>query len=211
MKKHPTLIIADDHPILLKGLEDSLTTRGYKVLAAVTDGAAALNAIKTYQPDIALLDIEMPVLNAFEVIEKYTQQEIHTAFVLLTSHKERGFVAQAQKLHIKGYLLKDEPLEELERCLKLVHKGGQYFSKTFQEVLDDEVLPEMRKIKRLTPSERIILGYIAKGFSSKDIAQELSISIRTVQKHRSNIITKLGIASNDDALTTWVKDNAHFL
>jgi DNA-binding NarL/FixJ family response regulator len=211
MNERPTLIIADDHPLLLKGLEDSLSSKGYHVLAATSDGATALNAITKLRPDIALLDIEMPLLNAFEVIEKCTAEGVKTSFILLTSHKERGIVAQAQKLNIRGYILKDEPFQELERCLKQVHNGGQYFSKTFQEVLDDEVLPEMRKIKKLTSSELIIIRYISKNLSSKEIAQELSISIRTVQKHRSNIINKLELTSNDDALIMWVKENAHLL
>ncbi len=176
-----------------------------------SDGAAALQAIVKLRPDIALLDIEMPLLNAFEVIEKCTLEGVETSFILLTSHKERGIVAQAQNLNIKGYILKDEPFEELERCIGHVHNGGEYFSKAFQEVLDDQVIPELRKIKRLTPSELIILKYIAKDLSSNEISKELNISVRTVQKHRSNIIYKLDIASSDDALITWVKNNAHLL
>lgn len=211
MNERPTLLIADDHPLLLKGLEDSLLSKGYNVVAATPDGAAALQAITKLRPDIALLDIEMPFLNAFEIIEKCVKEGVETSFILLTSHKERGIVAQAQKLNVKGYMLKDEPFEDLERCLKLVYQGGTYFSKTFQEVLDDKILPEIRKLKKLTPSELIILKYIAKGQISKEIADELSISIRTVQKHRSNIINKLEIESSDGALVTWVKNNAHVL
>jgi DNA-binding NarL/FixJ family response regulator len=211
MNKQPTILIADDHPLLLKGLEDSLLLKGYNVIASTSDGAAALQAIIELRPDIALLDIEMPLLNAFEVIKKCTAAGVKTSFILLTSHKERGIVAQAQKLNIKGYILKDEPFQELERCLKQVHGGGKYFSKTFQEVQDDQVLPEMRKVKRLTPSELIIIKYIAEDLSSKEIAIELSISIRTVQKHRGNIINKLELTSNDDALIIWVRENAHIL
>jgi DNA-binding NarL/FixJ family response regulator len=211
MKKNLKIIIADDHPMLLKGLEDSLLVKGYNVIDAVSDGAAALKSIVDLQPDIALLDIEMPLFNGFEVIERCKKRGVNTSFVLLTSHKERGFVAQARKLNINGYLLKDEPIEELERCMQLVHQGEQYFSKAFKKILDDQVLPELRKIKKMTPSELIILRYISTGLSSNDIASELSISVRTVQKHRSNIINKLEIPSGDDSLIKWVKENAHFL
>ncbi len=207
----PSIIIADDHPMLLAGLHASLTSNGFNVVAIAEDGAKALKSIMELEPDVALLDIEMPVLSGFEVIEKCKNKGVKTAFVLLTSHKEKGFVAQAQKLQIKGYLLKDEPFEDLERCIKLVHQGKQCFSKVFQDVLDDQVLPEIQKIKRLTSSERIIINYISKQLSSQQIAEELSISIRTVQKHRSNIISKLEINTSDDALKKWVQENAHFL
>lgn len=211
MTLSPRILIADDHPMLLRGLNDSLLSNGYNVIAAVKDGALALQSIVELQPDIALLDIEMPMLNGFEVIEKCKANGVKTSFIVLTSHKEKGFVAQAQKLQIKGYLLKDEPFYDLERCIEMVHKGEQCFSKVFQDVLDEQVIPEIQKIKRLTSSERIIINYISVQLSSQQIADELNISIRTVQKHRTNIISKLEINTSEGALKKWVQENAHFL
>ena len=180
MAKHLNIIVADDHPMLLKGLTEELTTNGYNVIATAQNGAIALEHITTLNPDIAILDIEMPLLTGFEVIIKCEDKALKTKFIVLTSHKESRFVYKAKNLNISGYLLKDEPFTELQNCLK---------------------------INFLSPSERTIVRLIAKGNTSRDISESLLISIRTLQKHRANILTKLGLSSNTDALSLWVNDH----
>ena len=105
MKTDISLLVADDHPMLLKGLVGALEDAGYKVLPGATNGAEALGAIMEQKPMIALLDIEMPILTGFEVIRKCREMEQETRFIILTSHKEKGFVHKAKKLNISGYLL----------------------------------------------------------------------------------------------------------
>ena len=211
MNTEITLLVADDHPMLLKGLLDALEEKGYSLLEGASNGAEALGTILNKVPDIAILDIEMPILTGFEVIKKCQEAQIATRFIVLTSHKEKGFVLKAKKLNISGYLLKDEPFHEIEKCIKAVAKGETYFSTIFDEIFNSEISPQLEKIKFLSPSERTIVRLIAQENSSKEIAELLSISFRTVQKHRANIIAKLDLEASADSLTTWTSDHKELI
>lgn len=211
MAKNLTIIVADDHPMLLKGLTEELTTNQYNVIGTAENGAIALELIAKLNPDIAILDIEMPLLTGFEVIKKCNDKALKTKFIVLTSHKESRFIYKAKTLNISGYLLKDEPFEEIQKCLLAIKNGNSYFSKAFDDVFENEISPELKKIKRLSPSERTILRLIAQGKTSKDIAETLLISVRTVQKHRSNILSKLEIESAVDGLSLWVSNHKELI
>lgn len=212
MKHSIKILVADDHPMLLKGVVDELEVNGYKKVYAANNGAEALNILTQDKIDLAILDIEMPLLSGFEVIKKYTQAgNSGTRFIVLTSHKEKGFVIKAKKFNISGYILKDEPFEELDQCIQMVIQGKEYFSKTFDQVFNNQVSPVLKKIKLLTPSERTIVRMIVNEHSSREIGAILSISHRTVQKHRANIIEKLGIEGGSDALIVWSQENKEVL
>lgn len=211
MPKNLTIVVADDHPMLLKGLTEELTANQYNVIGTAENGAIALELITKLNPDIAILDIEMPLLTGFEVIKKCDNSNVSTKFIVLTSHKENRFVYKAKNLNISGYLLKDEPFDEIQKCLMAIKNGNSYFSKTFDDVFENEISPELKKIKLLSPSERTILRLIAQGKTSKDIAETLLISVRTVQKHRSNILSKLEIESAVDGLSLWVNNHKELI
>ncbi|WP_046757083.1 response regulator [Kordia jejudonensis] len=201
------IIIADDHPMLLKGLHEELLAHDYNVVAAAKNGAEALESIVKNEADIAILDIEMPILNGFEVIKKSKELSLKTKFILLTSHKEARFIYKAKNLNISGYLLKDEAFEEIKKCIEAVENGETYFSATFNNIFDTKISPELKKLQFLSPSERTIIRLIAQGKSSSEISETLLISVRTVQKHRANILSKLDIPSSSDALTVWVQQH----
>jgi two-component system nitrate/nitrite response regulator NarL len=211
MNSITTIVVADDHPILLKGLRDELLNLGFDVFEGATNGAQALELIVSKKPTIAILDISMPFLTGFEVIQKCNTQSLKTKFILLTSYKEKGFVLKAKKMNISGYLLKDQPFSEIKKCLEQVLDGKFYSSSMFDEVFENEVLHQVAKIKFLSPSERTIIRLIGQKKSSREIAEILSISSRTVEKHRSNIISKLDLSSASDSLNVWVKENQELL
>lgn len=206
-----TILVADDHPILLKGLLQELEAHGYTHLYSAVNGAEALDSIINEKPDLAILDIEMPLLTGFEVIKKATELAVHTKFIILTSHKEKGIIIKAKELNISGYLLKDEPFTEIDNCIQAVLKGDRYFSKTFDSIFNESVAPELEKLKLLSPSERTIIRLVTLGKSSKEISERLSISQRTVEKHRANIINKLNIEKGLDALNSWTKENKELI
>ncbi|WP_282143112.1 response regulator transcription factor [Cellulophaga baltica] len=206
-----TLVVADDHPLLLKGLIDELKAYNYSILATAENGAQALDKIMQFQPVIAILDEEMPMLTGFEIIKKCKEQNIATKFIILTSHKEKAFVYKAKTLEISGYIIKDEPFQELHKCIQSVRMGVPYFSTLFSDVFENEVAPQLKKIKLLSPSERTILRLVAQEKSSKEIGVLLSVSNRTVEKHRANIIAKLGLVPATDALLLWTKEHKEFL
>tara|TARA_R110001583_G_scaffold157944_2_gene309870 strand:- start:5583 stop:6227 length:645 start_codon:yes stop_codon:yes gene_type:complete len=207
MNKNIKILVADDHPILLKGLRNELIEQNYNVLEGAENGAQALDIIISQKPDIAILDINMPLLTGFEVIKKCQEKSVPTHFIILTSYKEKGFVLKAKKLNIAGYLLKDEPFIEIKKCIQAALKGEFYCSKDFDKIFINEISPQLEKIKFLSPSERTIIRLIAQEKSSKEIAELLTISYRTVQKHRSNIITKLDLPVGADSLSIWTQEN----
>jgi two-component system nitrate/nitrite response regulator NarL len=211
MNSSISILIADDHPLLLKGLRDELLNLNFNVLEGANNGAQALEIIAKKKPTIAILDISMPLLTGFEVIKKSKEGFSNTKFIILTSYKEKGFILKAKQLNISGYLLKDEPFSEIKKCIQQVLKGEFYASSVFDAVFKNEVSPQIKKIKFLSPSERTIVRLIANGNSTKVIAEVLSISSRTVDKHRSNIISKLDLPSGSGALTFWVKENKELL
>ncbi len=211
MSNNISIFVADDHPMLLKGLVVELKEYNYEVVGTATNGASALEQVIALQPTIALLDMEMPMLTGLEVIQKCKEEHVETKFIILTSHKEKGFIHQAKLLNIMGYILKDEPFQEVHNCIQSVSRGEPYFSKVFNDVLDNEITPELQKIKLLSPSERTILRLVAQEKSSKQIGELLSISSRTVEKHRANIKAKLALAPQPDALLMWAKEFKDFL
>ena len=206
-KKNISIIIADDHPIMLNGLQQELQQAGYNVLATATNGTSALEVINLHQPNIAFLDIEMPFLNGFEVVKRLKDLQSKTLFIMMSYHKEKAFVVQAKNIGVNGYLLKEDSIEDIELCISEVVKGNIFYSKSFEDNFELLVDEELRKINLLTSSERTIIRLIANQKTSLEICEILSISKRTVEKHRTNIISKLDLKSKNDTLSTWIKSH----
>jgi|TARA_R110002051_G_scaffold10175_11_gene38878 DNA-binding NarL/FixJ family response regulator len=202
----PSIIIADDHPLLLRGLWDFLLEKGYNLLGKASDGKDALALIEKYAPDIALLDIQMPELSGIEVAQICKQKKIPTRIVLITLHKGKELFEEASKLNLYGYLLKDYALAEIVTCLEHVQNNKQYFSPKLNAHLS-EGTPLQKQLQELTPSERKILKRISTGMTNQELADALFLSIRTIEKHRSNIIQKLGLDSKTNSLLVWAQQH----
>ena len=196
-----TIITADDHPLLLKGLNDFLLEKKYNIIASAHNGRDAYNIIAKEKPSIAILDIQMPFMSGIEIARKCKENLIATKIVLITLHKEKELYLKAQELNIFGYAL-----EEIENCINTVTRGDKYFSPKIKELLD-EILFSDSALNALTPSEKKILKLIAKDKTNKEIASLLFISHRTVEKHRSNIISKLDLEPKTNSLLIWAKEN----
>lgn len=206
MKNTHSIITADDHPLLLKGLNDFLIEKQYNLIGSGNDGREAYNLILKESPDIAVLDIQMPFMSGLDVAKKCKVNALDTKIVLITLHKERELYQKAQDLNIFGYILKEFALEEIENCINTVTNGDHYFSPKIIELLADE-FPEDGSLTMLTPSEKKILKLIARDKTNKEIASLLFISYRTVEKHRSNIITKLKLEPKTNSLLIWAKEH----
>lgn len=198
-----TIVIADDHPMLLKGLYEELIRKGYNVVGQASNGQEALDLILQFQPTMALLDIDMPLLTGFEVIKLAKQKKSKTKFVVLSFHRESEYVLQAKTFKINGYLLKEDSFFEIEQCMNRVMLGEEYFSRSFDAVALKDASQELKSLHLLTPSERTILKLIAQQTTTNSIAETLCVSSRTVEKHRSNIIIKLAIEGGTNALTNF--------
>ena len=208
--KDTSIIIADDHPLLLKGLNDFLVERGYNIVGSGSNGREAYDLIIDKNPAIAILDIQMPYLSGIEIAQKCKKHNLDTKIVLITLHKERELYEQAKELNIFGYILKEFALEEIEHCLETVTNGEEYFSPKIIGQLNAET-PELALMSSLTPSERKILKLIGTDKTNKEIASLLFISYRTVEKHRSNIINKLNLGHKTNSLLIWAKEHQDML
>lgn len=208
--KERSIITADDHPLLLKGLNDFLLEKGYSIIDSAGNGKKAFELIEKHQPDIAILDIQMPELSGLEIAKLCKERNIQTKIIIITFHKEASLYFEAKELNIYGYLLKDFAIEEIENCIASVLEDKPYFSQKIQNLL--KIIPDNTQIfNDLTPSERKILKYIANDKTNKEIADLLFISPRTVEKHRSHIIQKLNLEPKTNALLIWAKENQeHF-
>ncbi len=200
------IFIADDHPILAKGLKLFLEEKKWKVVGTENNGRSALNFIIDKKPDIAILDISMPFLSGIEIAERCKKIKSSTKIVLLTSHREIDFYLKAKEYHIFGYLLKESALEEIEDCLTSVMNNTPYFSKKISKHLKFKE-ESNALLDKLTMSEIRILKYISESKSSSEIARLLFISPRTVERHKSNIIQKLGLETENRALNKWAEKN----
>lgn len=201
-----SIITADDHPLLLKGLNDFLLEKNYNLIGSGGNGRDAYNLIAKLTPDIAILDIQMPFMSGLEIARKCRSNNIETKIVLITLHKEKELYREAQELNIFGYILKEFALEEIENCIKTVSGGEPYFSPKIKSLLGEDKVDD-DSLSLLTPSEKKILKLIAKDKTNKEIASMLFISYRTVEKHRSNIIAKLDLEPKTNSLLIWAKEH----
>jgi DNA-binding NarL/FixJ family response regulator len=204
--KNQSIITADDHPLLLKGLNDFLLEKNYNIVGSGNNGREAYNLIAKHDPDIAILDIQMPYLSGLEIAKKCRTNNLTTKIVLITLHKEKELYEKAQELNIFGYVLKEFALEEIENCINTVTAGKAYFSPKIKELLAKDTI-EDESLDILTPSEKKILKLIANDKTNKEIASLLFISYRTVEKHRSNIINKLQLEPKTNSLLIWAKEH----
>jgi DNA-binding NarL/FixJ family response regulator len=195
-----TLIIADDHPIVRQGLRQAIEAdAALKVLTEAGDGRAALEAIEKYQPQVAVLDIDMPLMDGFAVARAVREKKLSVEMVFLTIQRDEDMVNEAVNLGVKGYVLKDSALTDIVSCIKSVAKGQHYASSALTSYLIKRssraaaLTEEKTGIKDLTPTERRVLKLIAEYKTSKEIADELFISYRTVETHRANICQKLDL------------------
>lgn len=198
------ILIADDHPFTLMGTKGFVESLGYKVEDICSNGITAYNLINTHQPNIAILDINMPGLDGLEVLEKVYRQKLKTKVILLTMHKEMTVFKKANQFEVSGYILKENAQEELQICLEEVIKGNQYISKNLEnDLLIDNSSGYDDALNKLTFTEKKILELIAQQKTSKQIAEMLFISEKTVEGHRTNIINKLELPKEKNVLLIW--------
>lgn len=198
------IVIADDHPVVLFGTKTFLEQRGYNVISACANGLEAYNQIIIKQPNITILDMSMPGLNGMEILERLQAAKNPVKPILLTMHNDASLFNKAKELGVKGYLLKDFAMDELEKCLNEVKSGFTYFSKHLSSMLTIQHSKDANPaLQQLTFAEKKILELVVQQKSTKEIAALLFISEKTVETHRSHIIKKLNIPPGKNALLIW--------
>ena len=191
------LLLADDHILVRAGLRALLDgIPGVTVVAEADDGEQAVALARQHKPDIALLDITMPVMNGLQAAERILRELPDTRVLMLSMHAGEEYVTQALKLGVSGYLLKDAATLELRAALEAVAGGATYLSpRITSQLLQSQGLrqPELPAQEALTPRQVEVLKLLALGRSIKEIAFELHISPKTVETYRAQIMERLGL------------------
>lgn len=200
MKIEPIkIVIADDHPIFRRGLAEILaSTRDFSVIGEVENGARALELVEQSSPDVAILDLDMPVLDGIAVAKMIHERRLPVKVIFLTMHRNQSVVRSMNKIGVSGYVLKDAVLDEIVDCIRAVVNGEQFLGSGLGQ-RDSSGVPSsigtstIDDINELSQTERKVLSEIARSRSNREIAKDLFISVRTVETHRYNICSKLHI------------------
>ena len=206
------VFLADDHKILRESLIILLRQEeDIEVIGEAANGHDALEEITRLQPDIAILDISLPQLNGLEVAARLKRESPEVKIIILTMHKNEDFVARAYQLEVDGYVLKDNALEELLKSTHVVQAGGTYISSDITSTVIAGFVANFdqkkKKAELISSREREIVQLLAEGNSNKEIARLLSLSLKTVETHRSNIMHKLGLKSITDLVLYAVRNH----
>ncbi len=196
-----TIVLADDHRLMRQGLRAMLNDRAdFEVVGEVGDGRAAVKMARELKPDVIIMDIAMNELNGIDAARQIASESPATKVLALSRHSERRFVAEMLAAGASGYILKDSAIEELIEALNVVIGGKTYLSPEIMDVVIDDYVDRLTrnrtsKISKLTPREREILQLIAEGKSTREIAESLRVSVKTVATHRHQVLEKLSVRS----------------
>lgn len=207
------VFLADDHKILRESLVILLSQQeNIEVVGAAGDGQEAYRKILELKPDIAVLDISIPRLNGLDLAEKLKTELPEVKVVILTMHKSGEFVSKALCAGVRGYVLKDNALEELIECIELVFARKIYLSQDITGIVVEGFVHNSRDSvesgeSAISSREREILQLLAEGKSNKDISDLLNLSIKTVETHRANIMRKLNFKNITDLVLYAVRNH----
>jgi DNA-binding NarL/FixJ family response regulator len=198
IRKPIRILIADDHPLVLRGIEDIFRKeKNFNIVCHALNGKEALHGIEIHKPDLAILDIMMPELNGIDVVSKLRSLHNELKIIFLTMYDKLEFIQLALELNVNGYILKDEPPEELIKAVyALMDNSIYYSSKTVAKLVNDAVnarnnFQQSPSAPTLTLRERQVLHLISKGHTSIEIAKLLTLGKRTIETHRKRIMGKL--------------------
>lgn len=213
-----TVVLADDHTVVRQGLRILLSSEpDILIVGEAENGRQAVELTKKLLPDVVVMDIAMPVLNGLEATRQITRSVPSAKVLVLSSYSEEAYVQQLTEAGAAGYLLKQTAAVDLLKAIREAQQGNAYFSPVVAKRLRDqcrEVLggpPPKRRDDYLTTREAEVLQLIAEGRANKQIASELCISIKTVEKHRQQVMNKLGIHDvaglTRHAISKWIIEN----
>lgn len=195
------IALADDHSIVRKGIRSLLESESdIEVVGEAGNGYEAIDLVKKYSPNLIIMDISMPDLNGMEATRMIINEHPGTLIIALSMHHDKRFIANMLESGAKGFLLKDCAAEELIEAVRTVMAGRTFLSKSITDVVVGDYVEQLRKKEKslfqiLSAREREVLQLLVEGKTTKEIASQLFLSIKTVETHRQQIMTKLGTHS----------------
>ncbi len=196
------ILIADDHPLIAEGIKNTFENKSeFLVVTVVNNGEEAINYIEKNIVDIALLDINMPIMDGIECAKKIISEFKDVKVAMLTMHQEKSLIQKLIQIGVKGYMLKTIPSEELLLAIKNIYNGKEYFNSDVTKALisddDSSSFNQFTKksplLSNLTTREKEIIKLISRGLTNNQIGEKLFISPRTVDSHRTNIMRKIEV------------------
>jgi DNA-binding NarL/FixJ family response regulator len=210
------IIIADDHGVVRQGLRALLKSDPeFSVVAEASDGLAAIEAVEKSRPDLLILDISMPGMNGLEVITHVRRISPKTQVLVMSMHDAEPYIFEALKNGAKGYVLKGDELTLVARAAREVAAGRLFLSPSLSEKIVSSYIRTHGDVSELTGSlqrdkltlrEKEVVRLVSQGKTSSQVGEQLSISTRTVEKHRSNIMMKLGFKSQSELIRYAIKN-----
>lgn len=188
------VLLADDHAIVRQGLKALLDKEGIDVVCEAADGRQAVKMVREHKPDVAVLDLSMPLLNGLDAAREILKMHARTKPMLLTMHTEDHYVLEALRAGVRGYVMKSHSREDLVRAITQVAHGEVYLSPGISEVVLQAYLNKSdNSSDPLSGRERQVLQLVAEGNTTKKVASLLGLSVKTAESHRARIMEKLDI------------------
>src|SRR5438128_1419185 len=188
------IMLADHHVLVREGLRSLLEREKFQVVAEASDGQEAIRLTETHHPDIAVIDISMPILNGIDTVRELSRSSPKTKAILLTQHEEDQYIREALGVGVKGYVIKNQVASDLIHAIRQVSRGQFYLSPgVSRAVVEAYRTKSDSPADPLTGRERQVLQLIAEGKSTKDAASLLGISVKTAESHRMRLMQKLDI------------------
>lgn len=188
------VLLADDHAVVRSGLKTLLLDEGFEIAAEAANGLEAVELATRLNPDVAVIDIAMPLLNGIDAARQIHGASPRTKVILLTMHKEEQYALEALRAGVRGYVVKTQATADLVQAIKATLQGEVYLSPGISESVVNAALAKgTSKADPLTQRERQILQLVAEGLSNKEVAHQLDMSVKTVESHRSNLMKKLDL------------------
>jgi DNA-binding NarL/FixJ family response regulator len=195
------VLLADDHTIVRNGIMSLLESfPDVEIVGEAQDGAEALVKVKELSPDVLMIDIAMPIMNGIEAAQEVSKHYKQTRSLMLSMHDNEDYILKSVEAGAYGYLLKDTTRDEMLKALRTVAKGEKYFSPSVSSIIIASYMQKVKeteKVKlkkvKLSKKEKAIMKYVIEGNSSREIAEKLNVSIRTVDNHRANMMKRLGV------------------
>ena len=203
-----TVIVADDYDVIREGIKNILSeTPEYEVVAEAATGDEVLEKVERLKPDFLLLDITMPQKSGLDIIEQLLHISPETKVIIVTMHRAHIYISKAFKLGVKGYLHKENVVEDLIPALKKVGRGEVYVSSQLSQYLIERITNQEGDVKKveLTTRENDILRLVVEGMTAKEIAEALFISPRTVENYKNALLKKLGLHKTADLIKYAIK------
>lgn len=209
--KEIRIVIVDDHPVVISGLRSVIeVNKDLKVVGEASNGLDAISKVEELEPDVLILDLMMPGMSGLDVAKHFAHNPISTKIIVMTMHINEAFVMDSLRAGVSGYIVKDSPKEILLQGIREVANGEVYLSPPLNKRAIELYIDRARGTKKntsiddpyqtLTAREREVFHLVLEGLKSKEIAERLTLSPRTVHVHRANILRKLGLSSTNELL-----------